>query len=286
MKKFSAFLLILLLPALVFSATWHWDSQYNNIKGFRYQADGEDDASWIYVGPDTTSVTLSDDVETLFVQQTLDGITWSPSGFAKVEAEEEEKQQESIVVADDASEEILTRPFAFSLDLAYGAEVTESHFAPSLNLSFDFKNIIRFSNDVAAFNLRLSGGLTLLTQDEQTIFDYIQNGSFLSWAKYDKVGYGDLTFAFDMKIGSNDISLGIGAGFAGYSAESKNSMISLFDVNGICFYPYLVASATAKHYLGSVFFLGVRYDFRYAFTSDFLNGEMSHLGLLNFGFTF
>ena len=86
------------------SITWGWKASQDGVLAFRYQLDGEDDSNWAYVDSSILSYT-SQELDaavhhTLFVQQTIDGLTWSPSGYRTYEAiadQDVESQPDEVV---------------------------------------------------------------------------------------------------------------------------------------------------------------------------------------------
>ncbi len=92
MKKriFTLFALLVLLPVMVFATdvviTWEWMLDDPQVTAFRYQLDGEDPDNWTVVDSLTTSCVIQNldgsTEYTLYLQQTYDGVNWSPSAVS------------------------------------------------------------------------------------------------------------------------------------------------------------------------------------------------------------
>lgn len=106
--------LLVLLPVMAFATevviTWEWMLDDPQITGFRYQLNSEDPDNWTVVDGMTSSCVIQNldgSVEhTLYLQQTYDGVNWSPSAVSVAlplfEADEEvaleqEMPQENVV---------------------------------------------------------------------------------------------------------------------------------------------------------------------------------------------
>ena len=92
MKRILAFLLVAMISFSAFAAvSWSWTSPYRNTYGFRYQVNGESEDGWTYVDSSVTELTdeNADYGDTLYVQLSLDGKTWSESGVAEYAYPEE-----------------------------------------------------------------------------------------------------------------------------------------------------------------------------------------------------
>ncbi len=90
-KKFLTLLaLLVLLPVMAFATevviTWEWMLDDPQITGFRYQLDGEDPDNWTVVDGMTSSCSIQhldgSKEYTLYLQQTYDGVNWSPSAIS------------------------------------------------------------------------------------------------------------------------------------------------------------------------------------------------------------
>lgn len=94
MKKRIVLALVLAIVALScaqavsLSVTWSWDYTDFDVMYYRYQLDGEYDGLWVVVDSFETMVTMDGidgDVEhTLYLQQSYDGIAWSPSASSTI----------------------------------------------------------------------------------------------------------------------------------------------------------------------------------------------------------
>ena len=104
-KRIAA-VLFLVLFSLSFAAardgivTWMWFENDPMVGYYRYQVDGEDEDGWTVVDRSVTEVAIELDVSvvhTLYLQQSYDGISWSPSSSTESEVypEEEAQVQES-----------------------------------------------------------------------------------------------------------------------------------------------------------------------------------------------
>lgn len=100
-KKILIFLILLLSLTFLYSEnvniTWFWDFDDFDVEYFRYQLDGEEDNNWTEVDSFTTDVTYSgldgDIIHTLYLQQSYDGINWSPSAISDSYIIEQSEQQ-------------------------------------------------------------------------------------------------------------------------------------------------------------------------------------------------
>ncbi len=92
MKKriFTLLALLVLLPVMAFATdvviTWEWMLDDPQVTGFRYQLDGEDPDNWTVVDGMTSSCVIEhldgSKEYTLYLQQTYDGVNWSPSAMS------------------------------------------------------------------------------------------------------------------------------------------------------------------------------------------------------------
>lgn len=101
-KKFIAAVLFLILFSLSSAAardgivTWMWFENDPMVGYYRYQVDGEDEDGWTVVDWSVTEVSIELDVSvvhTLYLQQSYDGIVWSPSSSTESEVYPEEEVQ-------------------------------------------------------------------------------------------------------------------------------------------------------------------------------------------------
>ena len=89
-KILTLLALLVLLPVMVFATevviTWEWMLDDPQITGFRYQLDGEDPDNWTVVDSMTSSCVIENldgsKEYTLYLQQTYDGVNWSPSAVS------------------------------------------------------------------------------------------------------------------------------------------------------------------------------------------------------------
>lgn len=100
-KRIAA-VLFLVLFSLSFAAardgivTWMWFENDPMVGYYRYQVDGEDEDGWTVVDRSVTEVAIELDVSvvhTLYLQQSYDGIAWSPSSSTESEVYPEEEVQ-------------------------------------------------------------------------------------------------------------------------------------------------------------------------------------------------
>ena len=103
MKKALLATIVLFMSAVALFAldgnvTWVWFENDPYVEYYRYQLDGEEDDNWTVVDWNVTEVTFTLDVSvlhTLYLQQSYDGIYWSPSSMTEsevyLEAEEPEE---------------------------------------------------------------------------------------------------------------------------------------------------------------------------------------------------
>ena len=106
MKRVAA-ALFLILFSLSFAfarqgiVTWMWFENDPMVGYYRYQVDGEDEDGWTVVDWSVTEAAIELDVSvvhTLYLQQSYDGIVWSPSSSTESEVypDEEAQPQESV----------------------------------------------------------------------------------------------------------------------------------------------------------------------------------------------
>ena len=100
-KRIAA-VLFLVLFSLSFAAardgivTWMWFENDPMVGYYRYQVDGEDEDGWTVVDRSVTEVALELDVSvvhTLYLQQSYDGVLWSPNSSTESEVYPEEEAQ-------------------------------------------------------------------------------------------------------------------------------------------------------------------------------------------------
>jgi hypothetical protein len=114
MKKriFTLLALLVLLPVMAFATdvviTWEWMLDDPQVTGFRYQLDGEDPDNWTVVDGMTSTCVIEhldgSKEYTLYLQQTYDGINWSPSAMSTaMPLIASDPMMEEEVVSDDMS---------------------------------------------------------------------------------------------------------------------------------------------------------------------------------------
>ena len=116
MKKALLAAVVLLISsfalfALEGNVTWVWFENDSNVEYYRYQIDGEDDDKWTVVDWTVTEVTVTLDVSvlhTLYLQQSYDGINWSPSSYT---------ESEIILENEDFTEDFFDDDFADDFDM-------------------------------------------------------------------------------------------------------------------------------------------------------------------------
>lgn len=109
MKKALLTLAVLLISAFALFAlegnvTWVWFENDPNVEYYRYQLDGEDDDNWTVVDWTVTEVTFTLDVtelHVLYLQQSYDGVNWSPSSYTESEIYYENEEPEEPFFEDD-----------------------------------------------------------------------------------------------------------------------------------------------------------------------------------------
>ena len=102
LKKVFLFLAILLVAIPVFAVEvqidWSWDLEDKDVKYFRYQLDEENADDWTVVDSTVLSYTLIEEDDTvehaLYLQQSYDGIYWSPSTVSYSEAIQVEEAED------------------------------------------------------------------------------------------------------------------------------------------------------------------------------------------------
>ncbi|MGD1815514.1 MAG: hypothetical protein ACPKNR_00645 [Pleomorphochaeta sp.] len=123
-KRFITLLaLLVLLPVMVFATdvviTWEWMLDDPQITGFRYQLNGEDPENWVVVDANTTSCAIQNldgsKEYTLYLQQTYDGVNWSPSASSTAMplfAEETTEVAQAPTIAEPTPEVVASEPKA------------------------------------------------------------------------------------------------------------------------------------------------------------------------------
>ena len=73
-----------------------WSAEDDKVLFYRYQLNGEDENSWTVVDSSITQVTLehTQDIETLYVQYSIDGIHWSKSAIGIYDDTQKKTQEE------------------------------------------------------------------------------------------------------------------------------------------------------------------------------------------------
>ena len=73
-----------------------WSAEDDKVLFYRYQLNGEDENSWTVVDSSITQVTLehTQDIETLYVQYSIDGIHWSKSAIGTYDDTQKKTQEE------------------------------------------------------------------------------------------------------------------------------------------------------------------------------------------------
>ena len=101
LKRIAA-VLFLILFSLSFAAarqgivTWMWFENDPMVGYYRYQVDGEDEDGWTVVDWSVTEAAIELDVSvvhTLYLQQSYDGVVWSPSSCTESEVYPDEEEQ-------------------------------------------------------------------------------------------------------------------------------------------------------------------------------------------------
>lgn len=146
-KKFLTLLaLLVLLPVMAFATdvviTWEWMLDDPQITGFRYQLDGEDPDNWTVVDGITSSCSIQhldgSKEYTLYLQQTYDGVNWSPSAlsvamplFSADDVVAEEAVAEE-VVAEEVAEEVVATEEAETVEEVKETEATDEETSASV----------------------------------------------------------------------------------------------------------------------------------------------------------
>lgn len=117
MKKrlFTLLALLVLLPIMAFATevviTWEWMLDDPQVTGFRYQLNGEDPDSWEIVDGMTSSAVIENldgtQAHTLYLQQTYDGINWSPSAISTAPALVEEEPMLEAEAVEEVEAEVV-----------------------------------------------------------------------------------------------------------------------------------------------------------------------------------
>lgn len=285
MKRILVFLIVLLCSFSIFcTTTWTWSSPYKNTYGFRYQFDGDDGDNWTYVSPSVTTLTLDNVPEdtTLYVQLSLDGVNWSPSGIATYLPKEEETVEEkgiSIVSADDVR---MNRNFEFAFDFDFGADMFYSqslNVVPYVGAVLDFKNIYS-PTYWFGLGLRVKSGLSFAPIGGKNIITVFVDGN--GFADLDKSAYLDASLALSfILVDSVDLTVSLGGGLSLLSSTFP----SLFTIGDYEAGVYAVAGATLDRYFGQMFHLGISYYFKHFFADGAAGLNLHSLGF-HLGLTF
>ena len=288
MKRFLVFLTVLFCAFSVFcTTTWTWSSPYRHTYGFRYQLNTDDADNWTYVSSDVTSLTLDDvpDGTTLYVQLSLDGNTWSPSGEATYVVSKEEVpevpaiREATITAADD---ERLNRNFEFAFDLDLG---TDMYYDEGLSVTPYVGGVMDFKNIYSpcywfGLGLRLKGGASFVPVEGKNIITAFVDGN--GFADFNIGGYLDASLALSFIIADSvDLTLSVGGGLT----MLNNTVPSLFDIKGMDVGTYALAGATLDRYFGQVFHIGISYYFKHFFQEN-TDGLNTHNVGIHMGLTF
>lgn len=318
MRRVFAFLTVLFVSFSVFCATWTFSSPYRHIYAYRYQLNSESEDGWTYVNPDVNTVTIDDakDGDVLYVQLSLNGNTWSPSGMAEyvapikevtsddvvsqesVEAlEGSEPQEESLpdedipsstipLIADGTTtpsivgitDERRNRQFEFAFDIDVGADI---FYDNSLKVIPYTGLVLDFKNIASptywfGFGVRVKGGASYVPVDGNVVNLFSGDNLALSY-------YGDVNLAFSFIVADSvDLTLALGGGFS-----FDNSLVPpLFNAGDFTFSPYVDLGASLDRYFGPLFHIGLSYYCKYYFAESFDQGLFNHNVALHLGFTF
>ena len=289
MKRILVFLIVLLCSFSIFcTTTWTWSSPYRHTYGFRYQLNTDEADNWTYVSPDVTSLTLDDvpDGTTLYVQLSLDGETWSPSGEATYIMEKEEEvpdvpeiREASITAAED---ERLNRRFEFAFDIDFGTDMYYEEglsVSPYLGAVLDFKNIYSPCHWFG-LGVRVKGGASFNPVEGKNIITAFVDGR--GFADFNIGGYLDASLGLSFIVADSvDLTLSAGGGLT----MLNDTVPSLFSIKDTAFGTYVVAGASLDRYFGQMFHLGLSYSFKHFFEKG-TQGLNTHNVGIHMGLTF
>ncbi len=285
MKRILAFLLVAMISFSAFAAvSWSWTSPYRNTYGFRYQVNGESEDGWTYVDSSVTELTdeNADYGDTLYVQLSLDGKTWSESGVAEYAYPEEPAAPGNVDISTPSivgvSGERQNRKFEFSIDLDLGSDISYREtlsVVPYTGLVFDFKNIYSPS-PWFGLGLRLKGGAEYAPKDGN-VLNLLEPGNLYP------AGYTDLSLALSFIVADSvDLTLAFGGGLT----VQNISVPALFSIDAFNFGTYALAGLSLDRYFGPAFHIGISYYAKYFFADSFENGQFVHNAGLRMGITF
>lgn len=287
MKRLAGVFILFFTVFSLFSATtWTWSSPYRNTHGFRYQLNTDTEDNWTYVSSDVTSLTLENvpDNTTLYVQLSLDGINWSPSGVATYVPERNDDvstppARPTITSAEDMRR---NRNFEFSMDIDLGFDTFYSdhlNVAPYLGGVLDFKNIYS-PTYWFGLGLRVRGGASFTPTNGNIITVFTQGNGF---ADLDKGIYLDTSLALSFIV-ADSVDLTVAAG--GGLTMLNDSLPSLFSIGSYGFGTYVQAGASLDRYFGQMFHIGISYYFKHFFSSGGVDSLNVHDIGLHLGLTF
>lgn len=245
--------LLVLLPVMVFATdvviTWQWMLDDPQVTGFRYQLNGEDPEGWTVVDGMTSSCVFenldSSKEYTLYLQQTYDGVNWSPSAVSTAmpvvvaddtmveepaamdDAMVEESQE--VAMVDETTEEVVD---AASEDKMMAEE--EVVDAASEEITGDEQKKDKKSSYYTSISLRGSGVYALNAISGNIPYDNLSAS----------VGIG-LGFNNIFKISSVGFGLNVNADYilAPYDGQALNSLNSFFTDTSITDYSLRVTLA-------------------------------------------
>ena len=287
MKRLAGvFILFFTVFSLYSATTWTWSSPYRNTHGFRYQLNTDTEDNWTYVSSDVTSLTLENvpDNTTLYVQLSLDGINWSPSGVATYVPERNDEvstppARPTITSAEDMRR---NRNFEFSMDIDLGFDTFYSdhlNVAPYLGGVLDFKNIYSPCHWFG-LGVRVKGGASFNPVEGKNIITAFVDGR--GFADFNIGGYLDASLGLSFIVADSvDLTLSAGGGLT----MLNDTVPSLFSIKDMAFGTYVVAGASLDRYFGQMFHLGLSYSFKHFFEKG-TQGLNTHNVGIHMGLTF
>ena len=281
--------LLVLLPVMVFATdvviTWEWMLDDPQVTGFRYQLNGEDPEGWTVVDGMTSSCVFENldgsKEYTLYLQQTYDGVNWSPSAVSTAMP---------IIAADDTMMEDHSEMDEGMVEASDEVSVpeetmSEEEVASDETMMAEEEVVVEEKKEKGSYytsiSLRGSGVYALNAISGNQTYDNL-SGS---------VGIG-LGFNNIFKISSVGFGLNVNADYilAPYDGQALNSLNSFFTDTSITDYSLRVTLAPEMEFtLGRVIvnFAGLvdatLVDFSYVGTIDIDEDFTSSHILLGYG---
>ena len=299
MRKIVVALLLVALALPAFASTvtveWQWTVNDPAVQFFRYQVDGEDPNLWEYVPCDVTSYSISgvdgSRSYALYLQQSYDGRNWSASSVSVSQpyvVEDPAPVEPVQPVAPVEAPVPVEKPdtFRFTLSFAGGVGINDIpsavNYDAQAGITLGFEDIV--ASTVAGFDIKLALGAIA---DPLYSLSDINIDNVFAFSQYSKALYADLLLGGNLKMGSTELYLDLGArllaGYGGYIASG------LFSAGSFDFVVQPTAVLGLRFRIGSLFSLFVEGQYVLDmgdFSAPLEDMRHSVTPRIGFGFTF